>query len=173
MKKLVTLGLVAALVPLAAFAFAPKAPPGPAAIEEMLRGLFKAVDSGDREAVKAAIAKDAKEPVLCWDNDLEGKPVAIKGVEATHKYLDGLMDAITKSSAKMTSKIGDLHAACDSPALGYATFSLTQSMMSAEGKSESATYWVTALVTADKNDKWHIFHWHSSPAAEAPSGTAK
>lgn len=169
MKKLVGFGVAAALVPLAAFAFAPKAPPGPGAIEDMLRGMFKAMDNGDRDAVKACVAMDGNEPVLCWDNDLEGKPVAIKGGEATRKYIDGLMDGIAKSKVKLTSKITDMHAACDTPTLGYATLTFTQTA-TADGKSDTSTYWVTALVTADKNDKWHIFHWHSSTAAsEAPT----
>jgi ketosteroid isomerase-like protein len=170
MKKLVAFGFAAALVPLAAFAFAPKAPPGPAAIEDMIRGLFKAADSGDRDTLKASIAMDSKEPVLCWDN---GNPVAIKGAEATCKYLDGLMDSITKSKMKMTSKVSDIHAACESPTFGYATFTVAQTAAGPDGKPSTGTFWVTAIVTADKSDKWHIVHWHSSVAGAMASAAPK
>lgn len=175
MNKLIAVAVAAALVPLAAFAFAPKAPPGPGAIEDMLRGMCKALDAGDIEAVKACcVAKDtdaAGNPVLVWDNDLEGKPVEVKGAANLAKYLDGLMGAIKQSKATMTTKLDHMHAACESPALGYATFELVQTA-TMDGKSESQSFWVTALVTADKENHWHLFHWHSSNAAEAKASGA-
>lgn len=171
MNKIALFGLTAAFVPLAAFAFAPTAPAGPGAIEDMMRGMFKAFDEGDHAAVKACIAtSDARFPVLVWDNDLEGKPIAVSGSAEVGKYLDGLLDGIAKMKAKTSTKVSDLHADCDAPGIGYATCQLTQSV-TVDGKTEAANYWVTALVTADKENKWHIFHWHSSAAT--PAATTK
>lgn len=172
MKKLTILGVCVSLLPLAAFAFAPTAPPGPKAIEDMLRGMFQAIDSGDHAGCKACIATaDCPFPVLTWDLDLEGKPVAIQGAEATCRYIDGLFDSIAKSNAKVASKITAMHAECAAPELGYATIEVSQSM-TVDGKSEVSNFRATALCNTDKQGKWRVFHWHASPTAAASPAPA-
>jgi hypothetical protein len=140
----------------------------------MLRGLFKAVDSGDRAGAKACLAQDTPFPVLIWDLDLEAKPVEAKGADGAAKYLDGLLDSIAKTKATVASKITSIHADCHSPELGYATLEYTQTT-TVDGKAETSRCRATALCTSDKSHKWRVFHWHASPvpAAVAPADASK
>ncbi len=174
MNKYALFAVPALLVPLAAFVWAPVAPTGPGAIADMLRGMFKAIDAGDRAGAKACLATaECKFPTLVWDLDLENKPVAIVGVEAAGKYIDSLFDATAKMKATLASKITSLHADCHSPELGFATLEFSQTV-TVDNKPETSNYRVTALVSADQDNKWHIFHWHASlvPAAAPPAAPA-
>lgn len=165
MHKLAAFVVVALLSLLTAFAFVPAPERGPGAIEEMLKGFFKALDAGDRAGAQACInPKDSHFPVLVYDLDHENKPVTHEGAEASTKYLDSIFDSLQKSQARVVSKIGKIHADCHSPELGYATLEFSQAVTIGT-KTETSSYRATALVTYEKQDrKWRIFHWHASLA---------
>lgn len=175
-KLLLACGSAASLLLLASFAFAPRPTSGPGAIEDMLRGMFQAMDRGDHAAAKRCLATgDTPFPVLVWDLDLENKPVAVQGAAAAAKYLDDLLDGAAKAKAKIATNLVAVHADCHSPELGYATIEFDQTVV-VDGKSDSSHFRATVLVSMDKGGQWHVFHWHASlvpPAAQAGKSAAK
>lgn len=173
MRRALTVPLFSVAL-LAALAFAPAPTPaagaGPAAIEEMLRSFFKAIETGNRDAALACLAdKDSPFPIVTYAIDREGKPVTIEGLEAMTKYVDTFVDAAKKEGGKYESKIAKIHADCHSPELGYATIEYARTMTS-QGKSTTRELRATALVYSDKNSQWHIFHWHGSAAKAEMAG---
>ena len=173
MRKLTWFALLSALVALSFVPFRPA--PGPGAIEDMLKSFFKAFDTGDRDTARACLVdRDASFPVLIYDLDLQNKPVAIEGLDASRKYLDAIFDAVKQGNVKVASKITKIHADCHSPELGYATLEYSQTF-TADGKSETSEYRATVLVSwgKDQNKGPHIFHWHASLAKEPVKEPAK
>ena len=175
MRRLVGLGSLVLLAALTTTALTPRPLAGPAAIKDMLEGMFRAIDAGDRPAAKACLADDCPYPVQIFDMDPNNQPVAIEGVDAARKYLDSLFDALAKDHIKVASKITKIHPDCNSPDLGYATLEFTQTFKAGDTTATSS-YRATVLVHwgKDQSKGPKIFHWHSSlaPAPET-KGDAK
>src|SRR5262245_16882839 len=165
MRRLVALGSLVLFTAFTATALTPRPLPGPGAIKDMLEGMFRAIDAGDRPAAKACLADDCPYPVQLRGLDPNKQPVAIEGVDAARKYLDSLFDALAKDHMKVASKITKIHAECYSPDLGYATLEFTQTFTAGD-KTGTSSYRATVLVHwgKDQSKGPKIFHWHSSMA---------
>jgi hypothetical protein len=164
MRKLLLAGSLVLVASLTAPAVPPAPSPGPGAIAEMLKGLFQAIDAGDRAAAKACLVdKDVKFPVLVYDLDVRNRPVTVEGLDGAHKYLDEIFDTLQKESLKAKSRITKIHADCHSPKLGYATLEFTQ-QFTGGGQTETHAYRATVLVSwgKDQSKGPKIFHWHGS-----------
>ena len=165
MRRLIGIGSLVLLTAFTATALTPRPLAGPGAIKDMLEGMFRAIDAGDRPAAKACLAEDCPYPVQIYDMDPNNQPVAIEGVDAARKYLDSLFDALAKDHIKVASKITKIHPDCNSPDLGYATLELTQTFTTGDTTATSS-YRATVLVHwgKDQSKGPKIFHWHSSMA---------
>jgi hypothetical protein len=162
MHRLVGFGSLVLFTAFATTALTPRPPAGPGAIKDMLEGMFRAIDAGDRPAAKACLADDCPYPVQIYDMDPANQPVAIEGVDAARKYLDSLFDALAKDHMQVASKITKIHPDCNSPDLGYATLEFTQTFTAGD-KTGTSSYRATALVHwgKDQSKGPKIFHWHS------------
>jgi hypothetical protein len=140
-------------------------------IEVSMRNMFKALDTGDRASFKQYTpTRDIRFPVQMFDYDWDNKPVVIQGVDGVNAYLEKLFDELAKRKLKVASTLSNMKTDSRSPELGFAVFDLSQTM-TADGKSETAKFFVTMLVTQDKTSgKWRVFHGHSTilPLASPP-----
>jgi ketosteroid isomerase-like protein len=132
-------------------------------IETSVKSIFKAVDAGDRAAMRTyAPVESMRFPVQFFDYDWDNKAVAIEGASAVNTYLETLFDELGKRNLKVTSVISKLRTGSSAPEMGFAVFDLTQTM-TAGGKSDTAKFRTTMLLSQDtKSGKWRVFHSHAT-----------
>jgi hypothetical protein len=150
---------------------APNAARGPGAVEAALRELVAAAESGDREALQAAVApdhgepefRDAYDPRLLWD-EAGGDTVAVEG-------FGPLVDALGDTGRRFHTKVARVRANCASGECSYAYADLVRTPVGQDGGA-AATYRLTALFryeedAAEGAPSWQLLHWHASATSGA------
>ena len=141
---------------------------GPAALEEMVRGLVKALNAGDKEGLRACVASEDKPyPVLLFDMDAQARPVRAAGAKAALAHADGWLALIKEHGIQFAIK--RLHVDCASPDLGYATLELDETIKQG-AETIHSSYRATLLASATRpGGKWQVFHWHGSLGTDDPA----
>jgi ketosteroid isomerase-like protein len=161
-----SIGLLVFVAAFAIWTFASHASPaplGPGAILEMHTRFFKAVDSGDADAVRAFFDGESDAPsFLC---DASGKPVRAQNAKIAGDELARLA-AQTKRDGGYTTSMTVCKCDCPSGPMAYAVLELERKPLAKDG---AAQHWrATSLVKYEKDGGWKLFHLHLSPA-DAPS----
>lgn len=153
------LATLAALAPAGAVAPAPNPNPGPSNVLAVHQRLFRALETGDRDALRACFSTERDVELLVVGED-RGEPIELGAVD----HLGSVFSRVTTAGDDIgwTTTITRSTTACPSGSLAAGTLEFER-RGELDGHTVVRRYRSTALLR-NEDGALRIFHWHLSPA---------